>query len=562
MLHTSAWPTFATGALPGRHGVYYPYQPKPGHQQAQLLAPDQYGMPTFWEIADRARRTLVYDLPETFPSAGFEGRGIFDWGTWAWYGTPASQPAALLGELKSRFGGYPLGMEAKRLGLGRPDPRTLTERLLTSVAYKQTTARWLLESAPWDLAVVGFCELHPAGHYLWPAGAAPHDHGDAPEFAALRSVYGAIDAALGALRAALPEGATMLVVSGDGLRPNHCGWHLLPAVMERLGYAPGAGRRVWAGGGSLLGRLKQAVSPEMRRRIADRLPWWLRDRIGAQIQAAQIDWSRTRAFTLPTDLEGCIRINLEGREPQGIVPPGAEYRALCAELAEQLGELVNPATGDRAVERVWLCDEVFPGDQRDHLPDLVVTWSGEAPIAALDIAALRPGRGGEPRPPHRHPFDHGFPARGRAGHRRRGRRARPPGRRGADRARPARPRGARPGHGWPGARRVPRPARAEPRSAGIAWTCSTSWRSGSTCSPSASGSARCSSPIPTAPASSRELFERRLKGDRLVRPGRAVADRHLHAPLPRDHAWADLFSADVHREHAGAGCCGSRSPSC
>src|SRR4030095_14682756 len=35
VLHTSTWPTFATGTLPGRHGVYYPYQPKPGHQLAR-----------------------------------------------------------------------------------------------------------------------------------------------------------------------------------------------------------------------------------------------------------------------------------------------------------------------------------------------------------------------------------------------------------------------------------------------------------------------------------------------------------------------------------------------
>ena len=123
ILHTSAWPTFATGSSPGRHGVYYPYQPKPGYQQAQFIAPDQYGTPTFWALADQARRRcLVYDIPETFPDPGFGGRAIFDWGTWAHYGARAAQPPALLAELKSRFGDYPLGMEAKRLGLGRPDP--------------------------------------------------------------------------------------------------------------------------------------------------------------------------------------------------------------------------------------------------------------------------------------------------------------------------------------------------------------------------------------------------------------------------------------------------------
>ena len=92
ILHTSAWPTFATGSSPGRHGVYYPYQPRPGYQQAQFIAPDQYGTPTFWALADQARRRCpVYDVPETFPDPGFGGRAIFDWGTWAHYGARAAQ---------------------------------------------------------------------------------------------------------------------------------------------------------------------------------------------------------------------------------------------------------------------------------------------------------------------------------------------------------------------------------------------------------------------------------------------------------------------------------------
>ncbi len=115
MLHTSTWPSFATGTLPGRHGVYYPFQPKPGHQQAQHVAAEQYGAPSFWSLADRlGKRCLVYDVPETFPEAGFKGRAIFEWGTWAWYGTRAAQPQQMLADIKERFGDYPLGMEAMR----------------------------------------------------------------------------------------------------------------------------------------------------------------------------------------------------------------------------------------------------------------------------------------------------------------------------------------------------------------------------------------------------------------------------------------------------------------
>jgi predicted AlkP superfamily phosphohydrolase/phosphomutase len=73
VLHTSTWPTFATGTLPGRHGVYYPYQPKPGHQLAQHIGTDQYGAPTFWQLADAHGRHCLVMIFETFLS-GFVGR--------------------------------------------------------------------------------------------------------------------------------------------------------------------------------------------------------------------------------------------------------------------------------------------------------------------------------------------------------------------------------------------------------------------------------------------------------------------------------------------------------
>ena len=122
VLHTSAWPTFATGSSPGRHGVYYPYQPRPGYQQAQFIAPDQYGTPTFWALADQAhRRCLVYDIPETFRDPGFGGRAIFEWGNLGPLRPARGAAPGAAGGAEVRFGDYPLGVEAKRLGLGRPD---------------------------------------------------------------------------------------------------------------------------------------------------------------------------------------------------------------------------------------------------------------------------------------------------------------------------------------------------------------------------------------------------------------------------------------------------------
>jgi predicted AlkP superfamily phosphohydrolase/phosphomutase len=418
VLHTSTWPTFATGVQPGKHGVYFPYQPKPGYQLAQHVQADQYGAATFWHVADRQGcRCVIYDVPETFPEPEFGGKAIFDWGTWAWYGKPCAQPGTLLKEVKSRFGRYPLGFEAKRLGARMPDMAVLETGLLRSLDYKSSTAQWLLQRETWDLAVVGFCEAHPAGHYLWPTDLGSIGSADENKIQSLLRFYVALDRAVGALVENLPADAALLIVSGDGVCANRCAWYLLPAVLERLGYTRPAmeaanGR---SASRSLVGRAKGLVSAGTRRRVANLLPWWLRDQLGAREQAANIDWSKTRAFTLPSDLEGCIRINLKGREPQGIVEPGREYSELCEEIRARLVELTNPANGAPAVRRVWLRNEVFPGERQEQLPDLIVTWNNEATFQT--IASPRfgwiEGDNADPRPGTHSPY--GFLLAGGAG---------------------------------------------------------------------------------------------------------------------------------------------------
>src|SRR5262249_26522222 len=137
-----------------------------------------------------------------------------------------------------------------------------------------------------------------------------------------------------------------------GVGPNHCAWHLLPQVLSRAGFNGEPSPTETVNGRSrkpLLRRLRDAVPARLRLEISSRLPWQLRNRLEFQLAAANTDWSRTRAFTLPADLEGCIRINLQGREPEGIIEPGGQYEDVCSELTEALEKLINPATGRPAV---------------------------------------------------------------------------------------------------------------------------------------------------------------------------------------------------------------------
>jgi predicted AlkP superfamily phosphohydrolase/phosphomutase len=103
-----------------------------------------------------------------------------------------------------------------------------------------------------------------------------------------------------------------------------------------------------------------------------RLP---RDRLLAGLAFADVDWSVTRAFALPSDLTSAVRVNLAGREPQGIVQPGPEYDRLLDELSEAFLGLRLGGSGDRAVGAVVRFDRLLGRPVDGPLPDLLVVWA-------------------------------------------------------------------------------------------------------------------------------------------------------------------------------------------
>lgn len=79
-----------------------------------------------------------------------------------------------------------------------------------------------------------------------------------------------------------------------------------------------------------------------------------------------IDWTRTKAYAIGF---GGIYINKIGRERNGIVPEN-EVEDLKAQIAEKLGELIDPKNGQPIVSRVYSNEEIFSGPYSNMGPDL------------------------------------------------------------------------------------------------------------------------------------------------------------------------------------------------
>jgi predicted AlkP superfamily phosphohydrolase/phosphomutase len=143
---------------------------------------------------------------------------------------------------------------------------------------------------------------------------------------------------------------------------------------------------------SLLRRFGEAIPLPMRRALTHAVPGPLKNRLMTKWTTGGMNWAATRAFTLRADLHGYLRINLIGREPQGIVPP-EQFEPLCASLAEGLQSFRDATTGAPIIEEVCRARDVFPRGARDsRLPDLIVRWSPTSAAAHVAVESRQYGR--------------------------------------------------------------------------------------------------------------------------------------------------------------------------
>ncbi len=83
-----------------------------------------------------------------------------------------------------------------------------------------------------------------------------------------------------------------------------------------------------------------------------------------------ICWEDTLAYHVG---HGQLWINLEGREPFGIVAPGDEYDQVCQALVTSLpAKILDPQTGEPVIEQIYRRDELYSADYLFRAPDLVV----------------------------------------------------------------------------------------------------------------------------------------------------------------------------------------------
>lgn len=369
------WPTFYMSRDVPSHGLYHNKLWRPSAMRCEVPADEWFPAPPFWERLDPALRTAIVDVPMTVARprplnglhlAGWSTHDVVARGSW---------PAYLWTELQHEFGAP--AMPAELFGAqSAATLERLRSQLLRATAQTGRLAEKLLKRERWDLFIATFGALHRGGHYLWDQSQID---GGPPELGgALRELYAAVDRALGQVLTAAPSDARIMVFALHGMGPNSTWADRCTEMLERI--QTGAARAPKRG---LMYQAKRKLPWPMVRAVTTRLPHSVQNRLVSLWSARMYDWSTTRVFPLPMDHAGYVRINLRGREPQGIVTPGDEYRAVCDSLADAFMSFRDLATGKPIVAQVHRLDDLAPPDAdfRDQLPDLVIEWS-DVPVTS------------------------------------------------------------------------------------------------------------------------------------------------------------------------------------
>ncbi len=359
-----AWPTFATGKNPGKHGVFDFIRPMAG--RFDLVNASSLRAATLWEILSAAGRKVgIVNVPITYPPKpvnGFVIGGML---------SPAegtfTYPADLLKRYEGRLKPYRI---VPSVQYKEGNEEAFIADLLDLVDRRGAYALQLMEDHRYDFLMFHFQATDILQHALWKLVDPSHpryDGEDARRFGpAFKSVFRRIDETIGRMVDRIDGETTVIVMSDHGFGSLHytvnVNLFLLDQGLLQLR------RGVWT-------RLKTDL---FRAGLTPASFWHLIERVGLQNYVWQVsrstrnrvvsrflsfddvDWTRTVAYSLGH--VGQIYINLKGREPEGIVAPGEEYEAVRERVTEALQGLRPPRSD------IPLVDEIIPGDQVAHGP--------------------------------------------------------------------------------------------------------------------------------------------------------------------------------------------------
>jgi predicted AlkP superfamily phosphohydrolase/phosphomutase len=252
----------------------------------------------FMEVSPEGKKFKLY-CSQVYPTEGF------------------AYPKSLGKELVKNCGPFIEYIGLQPFIFGWTNEETWVEEMHYHTSLMENYASYVFKNYPWDFFAMQWHAIDFAKHQFWyfdPAGAYYDAKKADAMWRIIETTYAAADRLVGSLQKFATKDTLFAVVSDHG--------HL-PGVQEFL----------------INNVLIDAGLAALKTR---------RNEKGEVETLREVDWTKTRAFA-QYGWAIQIYVNLKGRDPQGIVEPGAEYEKVRDEIIRLLHDAVDPKNGKRPV---------------------------------------------------------------------------------------------------------------------------------------------------------------------------------------------------------------------
>lgn len=406
---SSAWPSLYTGMNPGKHGVF-DFLRFVGYDWEVVDASNVHERFVWEYLSDNGLSSVIVNAPMTYPIRRFDGALVPGYMAPE---DPDCHPDGLLPSLREAIGEY--RVYPAHLTSSDPSPAERRAEYVTLTRMRGEAFRHLVDRFDPDFGFVQFQQTDTLFH------KQPDD------CETVRAVYKAVDDELDAiLRACDPE--VVMVASDHGIGPYDGREFRVNEFLAERGRvsAVGGGRGMptWAtvrnnqlaaGEDEVVPRTgvaERMMAATARVGITSQRLASVLERLGiddvvrrhvptsvARAASEQVDFPSSEAY-MRSRIECGVRINLEGREPDGVVPE-EEYEAVREDLITSLDSVRTP-DGDPVFEDVAPREEYFRGPYADRAVDIVTV---PAEFDHFLSARLSGATFGDPTEPWNHKRD-------------------------------------------------------------------------------------------------------------------------------------------------------------
>lgn len=424
------WVMALTGCLPNTTGYWGPVTYDAAKYDVVHDTEGAYDYkeyPAFYALGEDYK-VAIFDAPVAALSDQVNGPQILGWGGHAPHTPSHSKPPELFGQIVEKYGNNPVLHKDYGCWWDEEYCKNIKKSLSVSINRRVKICQDLLQQEDWDLFLTVFGDTHSASHDFWHLSQSDHPlypymEEKRAEGDPMLNAFKEVDKAIGEILEAAPDDANVVIFSVHSMGNNVTdvfSMLFLGEFLYRFNFpgkmmlAPGKSgrplappntkpqRKTWPGE---VWQQKHSRNP-IKRTLRRYLPGTLQGKLDKWLKSSELDtlrcpswtseslnwqpamwyqhlWPQMKAFALPAFAAGHLRINLEGRESNGIVPP-AEYDALCEELTDKLMQLTDARTGQPVVKEV-VRTRKSPMDDSPNLPDpdLVVLWN-DTPTDVVD----------------------------------------------------------------------------------------------------------------------------------------------------------------------------------